>query len=218
MPVKGQPIGVMSVHVGTVFAGGLVGALIEESATSSSRGTLCDRLNRDTHFHGERILAEECASLLRSSSKIKCRDVTVHPLDLAVPGTKEMEPAEQQKFKSSRSISNTYVWRGKISEWLKGPSVAGNCLAPGKRPLYLEVTLSEVKLNQNKNITAEKGICIRLIDPETGKIIGSSKTGMIDSFDISEVTTSSDLRTFESDFRRGMNKFARQMLADLGLL
>jgi hypothetical protein len=213
VPVKGQPICVRSIHTASVVGLGVVGGQIEQAAATGSSQSLCVRLNQDTNFNGERILAEECAKLLRSSPKVAFCNVAVHPLDSAMPGIKGMESSEQQRFKVN--CPNIFKWNGNFSDWRKGSSVASNLPSTDQRKVFLEVAFNIVVLN-HRNKIEPASIYMRIIDAETGKVLGFS--GSFENFDITEVTESSNLQIFESDFRKCMNESARKVLRNLNLL
>jgi hypothetical protein len=212
VPVKGQPIILRNIHTSAVVGFGLVGGLIEKTAATSSSETLCARLNQDTNFNGERILAEECAKLLKSSPKVAFHDVVVHPIDSAMPRIKDMESSEQQRFK----VNCTYIfkWNENFSDWRKSPPV-GSSLPTSRRAVFLEVTFLQVILN-HQNMLQPATIYVRLIDSETGEALGYGYSSQ--TFDITEVTQNCDLQAFESDFRKCMNESARKVLHDLNLL
>jgi hypothetical protein len=182
-------------------------------ATSRSE-ILCAHLNQDTNFDGERILAEECANILKASSKIAFHDVTVHSLDMGMPGGKEMADGEQQRFKAT--WHNSAEWSDLVSKWRKSPPVVGNLEVTEKSVVFLEVALVEVYLNHNDKIDPAI-ICWRVVDPITGKPLGDSVSIPFTGFNITEVTTTSDYRFFESDFRKCMNHYSRIALHNLGL-
>ena len=213
VPVKGQPISVRSIHASTAIGFGIIGGQIEQAATTSSSGALCARLNQDASFDGERILAEECAKLLQASPKVAFRAVTVQPTDAAMPGVKDMEASEQQRFKVN--CPNVFKWSGNLSEWKKGPPVAGNVSATGQHTVFLEVTFRMVVLNHHDKIDPAI-LDVRLVDAETGEMLGFSSSA--ETYKITAVTGDIDLGTFESDFRKCMNESARKMLGDLNLL
>ena len=213
VPVKGQPISVRSIHSSVVAGFGILGGQLERAATTSSSEALCARLNQDTNFKGERILAEECAKLLQSSPKVAFHDVTVHPLDAAMPGVKDMEASEQQRFKVN--CPNIFKWTSNASDWKKGPPVVTSLPATSQHAVFLEVTFMMVVLNHNNKIDPAI-INVRLIDSETGEMLGFSSSA--ETYKITAVTGDSDLATFESDFRKCMNESARKMLGDLNLL
>ena len=214
VPVKGQPINVHSIHSSTVIGFGLVGAIVERSMAANPSEILCEHLNQDTNFDGNRILAEECANILKTSSKVAFHDVTIHPLDVGMPGGKEMPASEQPQFKAT--WHNAGEWVDLISKWRKSPPVVDNPGVTGKRAVYLEVNLGEVYLNHGDQI-GPAIIFWRLVDSETGKPLGDSRSSVYKKYDITAVTTTSDLRIFETDFRRCMNESARVALSDLGL-
>jgi len=213
VPVKGQPIMVRSLHTATFVLGGIAGGQIEQAMATGSSASLCARLNQDTTFNGERILAEECGKLLRTSTKCAFHEVTIHPQDAAMPLTKDMEPTEQKRFKVN--CPNIHKWGMNYDAWKAGPPAAGTLPSRGQRPVCLEATIFAIFLNHGSELQGTS-IWMRVIDPETGEVVGF--TGLIDSFDITKVTETSDLRTFESDFRKVMHEVASKLLCDLNLL
>lgn len=215
VPVKGQPIVVHSLHLASFLAGGVVGTMIEQQSTASAAERLGTRLNQDASFNGERMLAEECANLLKTSPKVSFREVTVAPQDGELPGVKNFAAGEQQRFKAYDNSRNISQWDDIFSAWKKSPPVAGNITAAGQRAVYLEVTFKLVFLKNGKTIEPAY-IYMRLVDAVTGEALALSDFFV--TYSMSKVTSSSDLRVFESDFRQCMVKAARYGLKDLNLL
>lgn len=213
VPVKGQPIIVRSIHTASTVFGGVVGGLIEQSLSTDSSNTLCARLNQYSKFNGERILAEESVKLLRASPKVGFHEVSLHPLDAAMPGITQLPPAEQTRFKVNPSC--TFKWNDNFYAWKASPPVASSSLLIKQRTVFLEVTFLMVILNHQDTL-APAAIYMRVIDATSGEMLGF--TGSFENYDISEVTASSDLSVFEADFRKSMNKTARNLLRDLNLL
>ena len=212
VPVKGQPIMVRSLHTTTFVLGGIIGGQIEQAMATGSSESLCARLNQYTNFNGERILAEESAKLLKTSPKSSFRDVTVRPFDGAMPDTRNMEPSEQRQFKVN--CPNLSRWSDNFYAWKASPSVSNERIGNGRRVVFLEVTFFSLWLNHQDRIEAL--IFMRVTDPENGEMPGFA--GLSENYDISAVTTSSDLRSFEADFRKIMNEAASKLLRDLNLL
>lgn len=213
VPVKGQPICVRSIHTETVVGFGIIGGQVEQAMAAGSSEALCARLNQDANFDGERILAEECASLLKASPKVAFHDVTVAAADAAMPGSKRMEPSELQRFKVN--CPNIFKWNGNFSDWKESPPAIGKAAVPGQHDVCLEVAYNIVILNHHNRIQPAS-IYFRLLDLETGEMLGFR--GCFENFDINKVTESSDLKTFEADFRKCMNQCARKILVDFNLL
>ena len=213
VPVKGQPICVRSIHTATVVGLGIIGGQVEQAIATGSSEALCVRLNQDTNFDGERILAEECASLLKASPKVAFHDVTVAAADATMSGIKSMEPSEQQRFKVN--CPNIFKWNGVFSDWEKSPPIMGKVTTSGQHEVFLEVVFNIVVLNHHNRIQPAS-IYFRLLDSETGEMIGFR--GCFENFDINKVTATSDLKIFEADFRKCMKDCARKILGDFNLL
>ena len=215
VPVKGQPIVVHSLHLASFLVGGVVGTMIEQKATASAAELLAARLNQDANFNGERMLAEECASLLKTSPKVSFREVTVAPQDGVMPGAKNLAAGEQQRFKAYDNSRNISQWDDVFSAWKKSPPLAGKITDASQRAVYLEVTFKLVFMKNGKTIEPAY-VYMRLVDAETGETMAFSYFFV--TYSMNKVTSSSDLGTFEADFRKCMSKAARYGLKDLNLL
>jgi len=223
VPVRGQPIMVMSENLalvaGATLTGGLVGGLaanaIDQGTSADKRATLSGRLNADaSNFKPEIILAEECVKLLNESSKRKFRAVALRAEPLDLPGRDELIRDEMQPFKTKSP--RAFDWHLRARDWLKTPPTAeyASRAAEGQSVITVETIFPAVRLINAK--TFEMDVAIRVVDSAQGKIIGSRYT--MTRRKITPITRDSDFKLFEEDFRRCAREAARECLEGLNLI
>jgi hypothetical protein len=223
VPVRGQPIAVMSENIALAVVGTLVGGVgggvaanaANQGATADKRATLTGRLNEDAvNFKPEMILAEECVKLLKASAKPRFRSLSVRAEPLDLPGRGELIQGETQPFKSKNP--RAFDWHLRVRDWLKTAPTAdyAKAASEGQPGLTVETMFSVVRLINAK--TFEMDVAIRVVDSAQAKIIGSRYTMVRKK--ITPITRDSDFGDFAEDFRRCANEAARECLKQLKLL
>lgn len=223
VPVRSQPIVVLSENLALVAVGTLVGGLgggiaanaANQGATADKRATLTGRLNADgDDFKPELILAEECMKLLQTSSKVRFRSLTLHSEPLDLPGRSELIVNESQPFKSKNP--KAFDWHLRARDWLRTSPAAeyADATSGGQPVVTVETLFPVVRLINAK--TFEMDVAIRVVDSAQGKIIGSRYTMVRKK--IRPITRDSDFDLFVEDFRRCANEASRECLKQLKLL
>lgn len=223
VPVRAQPILVMSENLWLVgagtLAGGIPGALAANSAdqgtTAGKRNTLKERLNADSsQFKPEAILAEECVKLLQSSPTARFSNITLRAEPLDLPGCAELIASETRPFKAESR--NTFAWYMRVQDWLKTNPTAeyAKLASEGQPVLSVEVLFPAVRLINAK--TVEMDVAIRVVDSAQMKILGNRYTQTRRK--IRPIAADTEFEAFIEDFRNCANEAARQSLHDLKLL
>ena len=223
VPVRSQPIVVISENLTLIVAGTLAGGLVggvaanaaDQGATAGKRATLAERLNADAgDFKPEQILAEECLKLLQSSSKARFRSLALHPEPLDLPGRNELIVGETHPFKA-KSL-NFREWHMRTRDWLRTPPDAEyvSAASGGQSVVTVETLFPSVLLINAK--TFEMAVAIRIVDSAQGEIVGS-RYAMVRK-KISPVTGDSSFDLFVEDFRRCATEASRECLKQLKLL
>jgi len=214
-PARSQPVLIVSEHVSSVLFGGLTGVLIEKAATSQVRRTLEDRLNADLKdFTPEAALAEECLKLLKTSSKVRFKEITLRADSLDIPGRSELIQHEANPFKTS--TKNQFDWHMVYARWLKTPPTYGatGFSDGGQAELALEVTFPMLLLNHGNRL--EMNAAMRLLDLKSGRIVGKQYSAGI--YKLTPITATSDIKVFLAEFQKCLSEIAHQSLKELKLL
>jgi len=221
VPVRGQPIAVMSENIGLIvgatLTGGLVGGVVanaaNQGATANKRATLTERLNTvATNFQAELILAEECAKLLQTSTRVKFHSLLLRPEAEDVPGRSELIQNETQPFKSKNP--KAFDWHLRTRDWLKTNPKTSNNAGEGGNLVTVEPMFPVVRLINAK--TFEMDVAIRVVDWSQGKIVGSRYT--MTRKKITPITADSSFEIFVDDFRRCAAEAGKTCLKQLKLL
>jgi hypothetical protein len=216
VPVQGEPVALVSQHLGTALAGGMVGVAIEQGATGSARERLAARLNRDAgDFKPEVMLAEECAQLLKDSPVPAFRSATLHAEPVLLPEEKELLMKETSPFKGETSTMPK--WGALTHRWRTGPPLAvSRQQGAGDSALVcLEVRFTWLQINHGNKL--DVAIWVRLVDQASQKVIGVRYVSR-DGYKIRPVTTDSDPAAFKEDFRRLAHQMAKEALTKMKLL
>ena len=223
VPVRGQPIMVMSENLALAAGGALTGGLAggvaanaaNQGATADARATLTGHLNALAgNFKPEMILAEECAKLLNASARQKLQNVTSRGESVDLPGRGALIQGESEPFKSQNP--KAFDWHLRARDWLKTPPTADyiRLASDGRSVLTVETLFPVVRLINAK--TMEMDVAIRVVDSAQGRIVGSHYT--MTRQKIRPITADSDFNLFADDFRRCASEAARECLKDLNLL
>lgn len=215
VPVQGEPVILVSHHLGVSVLTGPFDNAAEKGATQSARDKLAERLNRDAgDFKPEVVLAEECAQLLKNSPAPAFRGALLHE-SVLLPEEKKLLMNETSPFKAEELLVSK--WGPLTNKWLKGPPVAvRNPGSAGASALLgLEVRFTWLQINHTSKIDA--AAVVRLTDHATRKVIGVRYVSR-DGHDIPPVTADSKPAVFKEDFRRLANEMAKDALTKMKLL
>jgi hypothetical protein len=215
VPVKGPAIQLLYQHTSVAVFGGLLGTSIEGAASETFRAELAQRLNQHTtNLQPDRILAEECAKLLRTCDRVAFRDVTVSPETLELEETKALLQDEPRPFVSDPTYGMQVFWLHR--KWLKSPPRGHYGLAPdaAQQTLVMETVLSTSTLNLGKKL--ELMALFRLADPSSGQILGSTRF-VIGTSEITPIKDTIDVEELERGFRVASQKASAEALKYLKL-
>jgi len=216
VPVQGQPVTVVSHHLGVSVVGGMVGTALERAATGDARQELAARLNRDAgDFKPEVILAEECAQLLKNSPVQAFRSAIMQEESVLLSEEKKLLTNETTPFRSRQS--NMMKWLSLYNKWRKGPplAVSGQQGTGDPTLLCLELRFQWLEINHGNKL--DTAALVRLVDHASRRVIGAQYVGH-ESYDIRPVTTDSDPAVFKEDFRGLAKQLARKALTKMKLL
>lgn len=216
VPVQGEPVGVVSHHLGVSVLGGVVGTSLEQAAAGSVREELAERLNRDAaDFTPDVMLAEECAHLLKYSPLPAFRSAILQTESVLLPEEKELLLSESRPFKGRQT--NMMKWLSLYNKWRKGPPLAVNLQQnkPDSGVLGLEVRFQRIQINHGNEL--DTAALVRLVDHESRRVIGAAYVGH-ESYNIRPVTIDTDPAAFTEDFRRLASQLAKEALTKMKLL
>ena len=231
VPLKGSPIWMHSEHlantIGSAFVGGIVGVIIgnyiENSITQPRRDTVAGQANSDVKlFDPERIMAEECYDLLKSSSLTKNQTIIIHKTSEAMEGSESLINATKRPI---TSIPNDdLAWRKIYRQWLSSSIRQYNFQAdqPIGPFVVIEIVSTLAILKNNDELALN--MAMRLVDPVSGKVLASTGTyvgeayGLVSDYSIRPLNKPEDIPFFVEDFRKCIRQNIKNCLTALKLL
>ena len=219
VPMKAPPILIQAWGPGTVLLFGPLGAMAADEASKEDRSKIAEELNKTIgDWKPEHILANECLSLIKQSSLIPIKNVTIANTR-ELPGAKSLREEEPAVFTAKRGGFGTTLqgkWMDAAAKWQRTKSNIPykQDYPKNKSDWALEAGFVYISLEKAEKI--ELGIMLRFVYTNSREKVAAGAAW--DRFKITPIKEISKIEDFQEDFHASVKKLCIKTLIDMGLI